>query len=323
MFSATNDRFKNRFHKPREGKTGLCTNFETDAHDAKKDLNPETEQPTKLDGNCRTWNSLAVFGGGRTGRHFGRPGCGRSAGTFRIHVWGLRHHQRDTRMVGKRTVTNSFVNFFSHNFRFATVIHMWHSPRGEKKQDLQLFVRKRSYLDVLTATVFDTRLVPESFITKSMSVQPQLKRRRDTCRNRIVAGQDWMNDLIRLLRKVNLKVLDAASVQNMSSWEFLILFCSRPVTLFQFWHTKFAQLGDFPWFEENQCSWQKKRIGSVGSTIKTGIFSGWWRFPRQKFARKSRRTSACCTVLRLGNFMSRLSRRQVRDLLFSRRLWQM
>ena len=33
----TNDRFKNRFHKPRDGKTGRYTAHKTDAHDAKED----------------------------------------------------------------------------------------------------------------------------------------------------------------------------------------------------------------------------------------------------------------------------------------------
>ena len=38
-----NDRFRNRFRKPRDGRTGRYTAHETDAHDAEEDLNSEEE----------------------------------------------------------------------------------------------------------------------------------------------------------------------------------------------------------------------------------------------------------------------------------------
>ena len=40
----TNDRFKNRFRKPRDGKTGCYTAHETDAHDPYEDPNSEEEE---------------------------------------------------------------------------------------------------------------------------------------------------------------------------------------------------------------------------------------------------------------------------------------
>ena len=40
----TNDRFSNRFRKPREGKTGRYTAHETDAHDVEEDPNSEEEE---------------------------------------------------------------------------------------------------------------------------------------------------------------------------------------------------------------------------------------------------------------------------------------
>ena len=39
-----NDRFKNRFRRPRDGKTERYTAHETDAHDAEKDPNSEEEE---------------------------------------------------------------------------------------------------------------------------------------------------------------------------------------------------------------------------------------------------------------------------------------
>ena len=39
-----NDRFRNRFRKPRDGKTGRYTAHETDAHDAEEDPNSEEEE---------------------------------------------------------------------------------------------------------------------------------------------------------------------------------------------------------------------------------------------------------------------------------------
>ena len=39
-----NDRFRNRFRKPRDGKTGRYIDHETDAHDAEEDPNSEDEE---------------------------------------------------------------------------------------------------------------------------------------------------------------------------------------------------------------------------------------------------------------------------------------
>ena len=37
-----NERFRNRFRKPRDGKTGRCIAYETDAHDAEEDPSSES-----------------------------------------------------------------------------------------------------------------------------------------------------------------------------------------------------------------------------------------------------------------------------------------
>ena len=64
----TNDRFRNRSRKPRDGKTGRHTAHETDAHDADEDPNSEEVE------SCEDESDLmAAFGGG-------------PARTFRVHV---------------------------------------------------------------------------------------------------------------------------------------------------------------------------------------------------------------------------------------------
>ena len=43
----TNDRFRNRFRKPRNGRTGRYTAHETDAHDEEDDPNSEKEDSSE------------------------------------------------------------------------------------------------------------------------------------------------------------------------------------------------------------------------------------------------------------------------------------
>ena len=50
----TNDRFKNRFRKSRDGETERYTAHETDAHDVEEDLNSEEE------GSCQEESDLAA-----------------------------------------------------------------------------------------------------------------------------------------------------------------------------------------------------------------------------------------------------------------------
>ena len=49
-----NDRFKNRFRKPRDGKTGRYTAHETDAQDAEEDPNSEKEESCKEESDLTT-----------------------------------------------------------------------------------------------------------------------------------------------------------------------------------------------------------------------------------------------------------------------------
>ena len=48
---------------------------------------------------------------------------------------------------------------------------------------------------------------PESFVTSSISVEQELRTAGacDTCCNRTVAGQEWMNDYVHSLKKLKLK----------------------------------------------------------------------------------------------------------------------
>ena len=51
------------------------------------------------------------------------------------------------------------------------------------------------------------RVHPESFVTSSISVKHDLRGAGacDICCNRTVAGQEWMNDYVHSLKKLNLK----------------------------------------------------------------------------------------------------------------------
>ena len=84
-----NDRFKNRFRQPRDGKTRNNTAHETDAHDA-EDPNSEEEESCEEESDLTTAFEREMdetgLGGGRTGGHIGRPRRGRSARVFRVHV---------------------------------------------------------------------------------------------------------------------------------------------------------------------------------------------------------------------------------------------
>ena len=50
----TNDRFRNRFRKPRDGRTGRYTAHETDAHDAEEDPNSEEEESCEEESDVTT-----------------------------------------------------------------------------------------------------------------------------------------------------------------------------------------------------------------------------------------------------------------------------
>ena len=55
----TNDRFRNRFRKPRDVKTGRYTPLETDARDAEEDPNSEEEEPDLTAAFRREMDELA------------------------------------------------------------------------------------------------------------------------------------------------------------------------------------------------------------------------------------------------------------------------
>ena len=64
---------------------------------------------------------------------------------------------------------------------------------------------------------------PESFVTSSISVEQELKGAGacDTCCNRTVAGQEWMNDYVHSLKKkAEIEVLDGALPRTLQVWSW-------------------------------------------------------------------------------------------------------
>ena len=100
-----NQRFRNRFLKPRDGNTGRYIVHETDAHCAEEDPNFEEEE------SCEEESDLPAAFESVTDElasveeeledTLDVEGRGRSARTFKVHVRGTRHHQRDTRNAGR------------------------------------------------------------------------------------------------------------------------------------------------------------------------------------------------------------------------------
>ena len=61
---------------------------------------------------------------------------------------------------------------------------------------------------------------PEPFVTSSIAVVQELRGAGacDTCCNRTVAGQEWMNDYVHSLKKVEIEVLGAALPRTFQIW---------------------------------------------------------------------------------------------------------
>ena len=76
---------------------------------------------------------------------------------------------------------------------------------------------------------------PESFVTRSISVEQELRGAGacDTCCDRTVASQEWMNDYVHSLKKAEIEVLDAALSRTFSSLEQVTPLFARQPTSFQ------------------------------------------------------------------------------------------
>ena len=122
----SNDRFKSRFRKARDGKTRRYTAHETDAHDAEEDPNSEEEESCEEESDSFEREMDELASGGRIGRHFERSRR------------GTGHHQGNTRKVGGENeeprLPAFLVSLFSHNFWFATVILERHWPRKRENK---------------------------------------------------------------------------------------------------------------------------------------------------------------------------------------------
>ena len=63
---------------------------------------------------------------------------------------------------------------------------------------------------------------PESFVTSSISVDHELRGAGacDTCCNRTVACQEWMNDYVHSLKKAEIEVLDDTLPITLQVWSW-------------------------------------------------------------------------------------------------------
>ena len=300
------DRFKNRFCKPRDGKTGRYIAHETDAHDAEEDPNSEEEESCEEDSDLtaaferemdelvsvveeledtldvqdvnrrrelsepmyeglarirqthaklreKTRNrgyqpsssasSHAAFGS----RHASLTGTGRGKGKIRPEGGSVHH---------KKLVTRCFdCNRFGHSSDDLIC------PAKDKHDAQTQFTSCN-----VKGTV---HVQPESFVTSSLSVEHELRRAGacDTCCNRTVARQEWMNDLCPLTQKADIEVLDDALSRTLHAWSWCssvvqdTLHHSSQGTLSVRSHAKFRGAK-----KTDAANWQT-HVESVGSTI--------------------------------------------------------
>ena len=106
-----NDRLRNGFRKPRDGKTGRYTAHETDAHDAEEDPNSEEEESiltaafeSEMDELASVVEELEDTLDVEDLREHSR-----------VHVRGTRHQQRDTRKTERKEsrLPAFFISLFS------------------------------------------------------------------------------------------------------------------------------------------------------------------------------------------------------------------
>ena len=87
----------------------------------------------------------------------------------------------------------------------------------------------------------------ESFVTSSISVDHELRGAGacDTCCNRTVACQEWMNDYVHSLKKLN-ESTGRYRANNASSLELGVQYCARQLTSFQLRFMELTHSCEFP-----------------------------------------------------------------------------
>ena len=87
---------------------------------------------------------------------------------------------------------------------------------AKDKHDAQAHITSCTWKDTV-------HVHPESFVTSSIAVEQELGEAGacDTCCNRTVAGQEWMNDYVHSLKKkTEIEVLDAALPRTFQIWSW-------------------------------------------------------------------------------------------------------
>ena len=248
-----NDRSQNRFRKPRDGKTGRYTAHETDAHDATEDPNSEEEESCEEESDMTTtferemddlvsvveeledtlvvqdvenlrelsesmYEGLATIKETHAKlRAKTRNRCYQPSSSASSHAaFGSRHASLSGtgRGQGKTRHKGGSV----HQKKLVTRCFDWSGDPicpAKDKHDAQAHIA--------SCTMKETVHVhPESFVTSSISVEQVLREAGacDACCNRTVAGQEWLNDHVHSLKKLRLKVLDAALPRTFQVWRW-------------------------------------------------------------------------------------------------------
>ena len=238
MEERPNDRFKNRFRRPRDGKTGRYTAHETDAHDAEEDPNSEEEESCEEESDLtaaieREMDQLASVVevledtmdvlNVEDLRELSESMYERLA-TIKETYAKLREKTRN-RGYQPSSSTSSHAAFGSRRARGKSKMR----PRGGSVHQKKLVTRcfdcncfgywsgdpicpakdiHDAQAHIMSCTLKETVHVhPDSFVTSSIAVEQELRGARAcvTCWNGTVADQGWMNDYVHSLKKLTLK----------------------------------------------------------------------------------------------------------------------
>ena len=240
-----NDRFRNRFRKPRVRKTGRYTAHETDAHDAEEDANSEEEESCEEESDLtaafeREMDELAsvveeledtldvqdvedlrelsesMYEGlatikethaklrdktrNRGYQHSSSASSHADFGSRHASLSGTSRGKSKMRPKGgsvqkkKKLVTRCFdCNRYGH----------WSGDPicpAKDKHDAQAHMTSCTWEETV-------RVHPESFVTSSIAVEQEFRGAGacETCCDRTVVGQEWMNFYVHSLKKLKLK----------------------------------------------------------------------------------------------------------------------
>ena len=232
------DRFKNRFCKPCDGKTGRYIAHETDAHDAEEDRNSEEEESCEEESdltaaferemdelvsvveeledtldvqnvNRRRELSESMYEGlasirethAKLREKTGNRGYQPSSSASSYAAFGSRHASLSGTGHGKGKIRPEGGSV--HHKKLVT--HCFDCNRfGHSSDDLICPAKDKhdAQAHITSCNVKGTvHVQPESFVTHELRRAGAC----DTCCNRTVARQEWMTDYVHSLRKLTLK----------------------------------------------------------------------------------------------------------------------